>query len=111
MTGVNVQSMVFGNMGNTSATGVAFSRNPANGDNKFYGEWLINAQGEDVVAGIRTPNPLNEATKTEKNKNLESLETAMPEVYKELDQIRLQRRRPGCWPSAFPLHLVEQWDR
>ncbi|MBQ4201147.1 MAG: pyruvate, phosphate dikinase, partial [Bacteroidales bacterium] len=64
-TAVNVQSMVFGNMGETSATGVAFSRNPATGDNKFYGEWLINAQGEDVVAGIRTPNPLNEATKTE----------------------------------------------
>ena len=88
-TAVNVQSMVFGNMGETSATGVAFSRNPANGDNKFYGEWLINAQGEDVVAGIRTPNPLNEATKSDKNKNLASLETAMPEVYKELDDIRL----------------------
>ncbi len=89
-TAVNVQSMVFGNMGNTSATGVAFSRNPANGDNKFYGEWLINAQGEDVVAGIRTPNPLNEDTKTEKNKDLDSLEKAMPEVYKELDGIRLR---------------------
>ena len=88
-TAVNVQSMVFGNMGSTSATGVAFSRNPANGDNKFYGEWLINAQGEDVVAGIRTPNPLNEATKNPHNQNLESLETAMPEVYKELDGIRL----------------------
>ena len=88
-TAVNVQSMVFGNMGDTSATGVAFSRNPANGDNKFYGEWLINAQGEDVVAGIRTPNPLNEATKSEKNKDLPSLEKAMPEVYKELDDIRL----------------------
>ncbi|MDD6829611.1 MAG: pyruvate, phosphate dikinase, partial [Bacteroidales bacterium] len=87
-TAVNVQSMVFGNMGPTSATGVAFSRNPATGDNKFYGEWLINAQGEDVVAGIRTPNPLNEATKTEHNKHLESLETAMPEVYAELDGIR-----------------------
>ena len=80
--------MVFGNMGPTSATGVAFSRNPATGDNKFYGEWLINAQGEDVVAGIRTPNPLNEATKTDHNKNLESLEKAMPEVYAELDGIR-----------------------
>ena len=88
-TAVNVQSMVFGNMGNTSATGVAFSRNPANGDNRFYGEWLINAQGEDVVAGIRTPNPLNEATKNPHNANLESLEKAMPEVYKELDSIRL----------------------
>lgn len=88
-TAVNVQSMVFGNMGETSATGVAFSRNPANGDNKFYGEWLINAQGEDVVAGIRTPNPLNEATKNPHNQHLKSLETAMPEVYKELDDIRL----------------------
>ena len=87
-TAVNVQAMVFGNMGDTSATGVAFTRNPATGDNQFYGEWLINAQGEDVVAGIRTPNPLNEATKSEKNKNLASLETAMPEVYKELDEIR-----------------------
>ena len=88
-TAVNVQAMVFGNMGNTSATGVAFSRNPANGDNKFYGEWLINAQGEDVVAGIRTPNPLNEATKNPHNEKLESLEKAMPEVYKELDAIRV----------------------
>ena len=87
-TAVNVQSMVFGNMGSTSATGVAFSRNPATGDNKFYGEWLINAQGEDVVAGIRTPNPLNEATKTDHNKDLQSLEKAMPEVYAELDGIR-----------------------
>ena len=87
-TAVNVQSMVFGNMGETSATGVAFSRNPATGDNKFYGEWLINAQGEDVVAGIRTPNPLNEATKNEHNKELPSLEKAMPEVYAELDAIR-----------------------
>ncbi|MCQ2187482.1 MAG: pyruvate, phosphate dikinase [Bacteroidales bacterium] len=89
-TAVNVQSMVFGNMGETSATGVAFSRNPASGDNKFYGEWLINAQGEDVVAGIRTPNPLNEATKTEHNAHLQSLEVAMPEVYKELDDIRVR---------------------
>ncbi len=88
-TAVNVQSMVFGNMGETSATGVAFSRNPANGDNKFYGEWLINAQGEDVVAGIRTPNPLNNATKSPQNQHLTSLEDAMPEVYKELDAIRL----------------------
>ncbi len=88
-TAVNVQSMVFGNMGETSATGVAFSRNPANGDNKFYGEWLINAQGEDVVAGIRTPNPLNIATKSPQNAHLASLEEAMPEVYKELDEIRL----------------------
>ncbi|TAL39400.1 MAG: pyruvate, phosphate dikinase [Spirochaetes bacterium] len=87
-TAVNVQSMVFGNMGDTSATGVAFSRNPATGDNHFYGEWLVNAQGEDVVAGIRTPNPLNESTKNDQNKGMVSLETAMPAVYKELDGIR-----------------------
>ncbi|HPS51543.1 MAG TPA: PEP/pyruvate-binding domain-containing protein, partial [Bacteroidales bacterium] len=64
-TAVNVQSMVFGNMGDTSATGVAFTRNPATGENYFYGEWLANAQGEDVVAGIRTPNPINEVGKNE----------------------------------------------
>ncbi|MFI5166283.1 MAG: pyruvate, phosphate dikinase [Thermoanaerobaculales bacterium] len=87
-TAVNVQAMVFGNMGDTSATGVAFTRNPATGENKFYGEWLVNAQGEDVVAGIRTPNPLNEDTKNEQNKHLPSLQTAMPAVYRELDGIR-----------------------
>jgi pyruvate,orthophosphate dikinase len=87
-TATNVQSMVFGNMGDTSATGVAFSRNPATGENKFYGEWLVNAQGEDVVAGIRTPNPLNEATKNEQNKHLPSLETGMPGLYRELHDIR-----------------------
>jgi pyruvate, orthophosphate dikinase len=88
-TAVNVQSMVFGNMGDTSATGVAFTRNPATGDNKFYGEWLVNAQGEDVVAGIRTPSPLNEDTKNEQNKHLSSLETSMSKTYKDLDRIRL----------------------
>lgn len=87
-TAVTVQAMVFGNMGENSATGVAFSRNPATGENKFYGEWLINAQGEDVVAGIRTPNPLNEATKNDHNKHLPSLQKAMPAVYKELDEIQ-----------------------
>jgi len=87
-TAVNVQAMVFGNMGDNSATGVAFTRNPATGDNKFYGEWLVNAQGEDVVAGIRTPAPLNEATKSEQNKHLGSLEKSMSKTYKELDTIR-----------------------
>ncbi|MBI5510320.1 MAG: pyruvate, phosphate dikinase [Deltaproteobacteria bacterium] len=88
-TAVNVQAMVFGNMGNTSATGVAFTRNPATGENKFYGEWLPNAQGEDVVAGIRTPNPLNEETRPEGDtQKLPSLETAMPGTYKELVAIR-----------------------
>ncbi len=87
-TACNIQTMVFGNMGDTSATGVAFTRNPATGENFFYGEWLPNAQGEDVVAGIRTPNPLNEETKSEHNKNLPSLQKAMPEVYQELLTIR-----------------------
>jgi pyruvate, orthophosphate dikinase len=87
-TAVNVQAMVFGNMGDTSATGVAFTRNPATGENKFYGEWLVNAQGEDVVAGIRTPSPLNDDTKNEQNKHLQSMQEAMPGTYKELDKIR-----------------------
>jgi len=87
-TAVNVQAMVFGNMGDTSATGVAFTRNPATGDDHFYGEWLINAQGEDVVAGIRTPNPLNNETKNDQNKHLHSMEELMPETYKELYDIR-----------------------
>jgi pyruvate,orthophosphate dikinase len=88
-TAVSVQSMVFGNMGDSSATGVAFTRNPATGENYFYGEWLVNAQGEDVVAGIRTPNPINEVGKNEHNNHLDSLETAMPKVYKELHKIEL----------------------
>jgi len=83
-TAVNVQTMVFGNMGPDSATGVAFTRNPGNGEKQFYGEYLINAQGEDVVAGIRAPAPINEYSKSEHNKNLQTLEEAMPEVYKEL---------------------------
>ena len=87
-TAVSVQSMVFGNMGDTSATGVAFTRNPATGANYFYGEWLPNAQGEDVVAGIRTPNPINEVGKDEHTRHLSSLETAMPVVYKQLDKIQ-----------------------
>ncbi len=87
-TAVNVQAMVFGNMGENSATGVAFTRNPATGENQFYGEWLINAQGEDVVAGIRTPNPLNDDTKNEQNKHMHSMQELMPETYKELCDIR-----------------------
>ena len=87
-TAVNVQAMVFGNMGDNSATGVAFTRNPATGDNQFYGEWLINAQGEDVVAGIRTPNPLNDDTKNEQNKHMKSMQELMPATYKELCDIR-----------------------
>jgi pyruvate,orthophosphate dikinase len=84
-TAVNVQSMVFGNMGNDSATGVAFTRNPGNGENRFYGEYLVNAQGEDVVAGIRTPAPVNEYSKNAQSKHLPTLEKTMPHLYKELD--------------------------
>jgi pyruvate,orthophosphate dikinase len=92
-TAVNVQSMVFGNMGDSSATGVAFTRNPATGENYFYGEWLTNAQGEDVVAGIRTPNPINEVGKSEHTEHLQSLETAMPDTYKELHKIQKSLER------------------
>ena len=83
-TAVNVQAMVFGNMGEDSATGVAFTRNPGNGEHAFYGEYLLNAQGEDVVAGIRTPAPINEYSKSEHNKSLLTLEKAMPHLYREL---------------------------
>ncbi|TET79978.1 MAG: pyruvate, phosphate dikinase [Candidatus Cloacimonadota bacterium] len=85
-TAVNVQSMVYGNMGKESATGVAFTRNPATGENVFYGEYLVNAQGEDVVAGIRTPHPLNKIQKGDSD--LISLEEEMPEIYNELSEIR-----------------------
>ena len=83
-TAVNVQSMVFGNMGDTSATGVAFTRDPATGERAYYGEFLINAQGEDVVAGIRTPQYLTRAAREAANARLASMEEAMPEVYGEL---------------------------
>jgi len=83
-TAVNVQAMVFGNMGDTSATGVAFTRDPSTGEKKFYGEFLINAQGEDVVAGIRTPKALTKAARLEMKEPGESLEEAMPAVFAEL---------------------------
>lgn len=87
-TAVNVQAMVFGNMGDDCATGVCFSRNPSTGEDRFYGEYLINAQGEDVVAGIRTPAPLTEIEKQESGSDLISMEAAMPVVFKELCDIR-----------------------
>ena len=98
-TAVNVQTMVFGNMGESSATGVAFTRNPSTGENKFYGEFLINAQGEDVVAGIRTPQQIsleasrewaknNGISEEERKAKYPSLEEYMPEVYKQLLGIR-----------------------
>ncbi len=86
-TAVNVQAMVFGNMGETSATGVAFTRDPAKGDRAYYGEFLINAQGEDVVAGIRTPQYLTRAAREFANAKPLSMEEAMPETYAELTQV------------------------
>lgn len=85
-TAVNVQGMVFGNMGNDCATGVAFTRDPATGEDYFYGEYLVNAQGEDVVAGIRTPQPINRAK--HKEGDLPAMEDVMPESYAQLAQIR-----------------------
>jgi len=89
-TAVTVQTMVFGNMGDDCATGVAFSRNPGNGENQFYGEYLVNAQGEDVVAGIRTPGPINDYSKNDQSKSLPTLSKLMPAIYKDLDSIRLR---------------------
>ncbi|HZD91990.1 MAG TPA: pyruvate, phosphate dikinase, partial [Pseudolabrys sp.] len=86
-TAVNVQAMVFGNMGETSATGVAFTRNPSTGEKKLYGEFLINAQGEDVVAGIRTPQEISEAARQESGSDKPSMEKAMPKAYAELRRI------------------------
>ena len=110
-TAVNVQTMVFGNMGESSATGVAFTRNPATGDNKFFGEWLVNAQGEDVVAGLRTPNPLNEETKTEGTKDLPSLELSMPEIYSELKEIRsgLEKHYNDMQDIEFTIQEGKLW--
>jgi pyruvate, orthophosphate dikinase len=86
-TAVNVQAMVFGNMGDTSATGVAFTRNPSTGEKALYGEFLINAQGEDVVAGIRTPQDITEVARIKAGSNKASMEAAMPEAYQELVRI------------------------
>src|SRR5215210_4315753 len=86
-TAVNVQAMVFGNLGNTSATGVAFTRNPSTGENELYGEFLINAQGEDVVAGIRTPQDITEKARIASGSDKPSMESAMPEAYNELVRI------------------------
>ena len=87
-TAVNVQAMVFGNMGDDCATGVAFTRNPSTGANEFYGEYLVNAQGEDVVAGIRTPQHLTLAGKKTNNSQLPAMEEVMPQVFAELQKVR-----------------------
>jgi len=110
-TAVNVQTMVFGNTGEQSATGVAFTRNPATGENKFFGEWLTNAQGEDVVAGLRTPNPLNEDTKTKDTKNLPSLEESMPDIYNQLSDIRtrLEKHYSDMQDIEFTIQDGKLW--
>ncbi len=110
-TAVNVQTMVFGNMGDDSATGVAFTRNPATGENVFYGEWLPNAQGEDVVAGIRTPNPINKSGKTEDTSHQISLEEAMPALYKQLDEIqkKLERHYTDMQDIEFTIQKGRLW--
>ncbi len=87
-TAVNVQAMVFGNMGADCATGVAFTRDPSTGENYFYGEYLVNAQGEDVVAGIRTPQSLTKQAREKEGSNLPSMEETMPDVFKQLDDVR-----------------------
>lgn len=108
-TAVNVQAMVFGNMGLNSATGVAFTRNPSTGENVLYGEYLVNAQGEDVVAGIRTPQPINKAQKTDPNSV--SLEEAMPDVYVELERIRklLDRHYKDMQDIEFTIECGKLW--
>ncbi len=88
-TAVSVQAMVFGNMGQDCATGVAFTRDPSTGENYFYGEYLVNAQGEDVVAGIRTPQSLTIKGREKEGSDLPSMEETMPEVFKQLDDVRL----------------------
>jgi pyruvate,orthophosphate dikinase len=104
-TAVNVQSMVFGNMGDSSATGVAFTRNPGNGENNFYGEYLINAQGEDVVAGIRTPAPINDYSKNDQSTHLATLASLMPENYKKLHsfQSRLEKHYKDMQDIEFTI--------
>lgn len=108
-TAVNVQCMVFGNMGMDSGTGVAFTRNPATGENAFYGEYLLNAQGEDVVAGIRTPLPINKRQKTDMS--VESLEEVMPEIYKQLLEIRerLERHYRDMQDIEFTIQNGRLW--
>ena len=108
-TAVNVQAMVFGNMGGQSATGVAFTRDPGTGEKVFFGEWLPNAQGEDVVAGIRTPQPINLARKGDSS--LDSMEEAMPETYKELEKIyqRLEKHFKNMQDIEFTVQQGKLW--
>jgi pyruvate, orthophosphate dikinase len=110
-TAVNVQAMVFGNMGETSATGVAFTRNPSTGEKKLYGEFLINAQGEDVVAGIRTPQEITEQARKEAGSHNPSMESAMPEAFAELTRIHgaLERHYRDMQDLEFTVEQGKLW--
>ena len=110
-TAVNVQAMVFGNMGETSATGVAFTRNPSTGEKKLYGEFLINAQGEDVVAGIRTPQEITEQARKEAGSHKPSMESAMPDAFAELTRIHaaLERHYRDMQDLEFTVEQGKLW--
>ena len=110
-TAVNVQAMVFGNMGDTSATGVAFTRNPSTGENRLYGEFLINAQGEDVVAGIRTPQNLTEVARVEAGSDKPSMEKAMPEAFASFVEIsqRLEQHYRDMQDLEFTIERGKLW--
>ena len=110
-TAVNVQAMVFGNMGETSATGVAFTRNPSTGEKKLYGEFLINAQGEDVVAGIRTPQEITEEARKEAGSNKPSMEKAMPQAFAELKRMHaaLEKHYRDMQDLEFTVEQGKLW--
>jgi len=110
-TAVNVQAMVFGNMGETSATGVAFTRNPSTGEKKLYGEFLINAQGEDVVAGIRTPQEISEEARKEAGSDKPSMEKALPQAYAELTRIynKLEKHYRDMQDLEFTVEQGKLW--
>ena len=110
-TAVNVQSMVFGNMGNDCATGVAFTRNPSTGEKSFYGEYLINAQGEDVVAGIRTPQNITKKARLEAKSDALSMEETMPKVYEQLVQIykKLEKHYKDMQDIEFTVENKKLW--
>jgi pyruvate,orthophosphate dikinase len=110
-TAVNVQAMVFGNMGETSATGVAFTRNPSTGDKELYGEFLVNAQGEDVVAGIRTPQNITEAARKAAASEKPSMETVMPEVFKQFVETthKLERHYRDMQDMEFTVERGKLW--
>ncbi|MDX2144475.1 MAG: pyruvate, phosphate dikinase [Rhodospirillaceae bacterium] len=110
-TAVNVQAMVFGNMGEDCATGVCFTRDPSTGENIFYGEYLVNAQGEDVVAGIRTPQQITIAGKQAQNSNLPAMEESMPALYKQLVEVRatLERHYADMQDMEFTIQRNKLW--